>query len=241
MQQRYLTLWDIVVLALIFFGVAIWTSTQHYFALQAENLAAPTELVFQEDSNWLGIISELGWLLAAAGYLYWRKFDWRHLDFSLNGKIALRTVGYILLAGTVATVYEYGQFYLFPELYGVATEMPAEMPVQETTESFSQNPLSQWSLSLLLFAALNGFFEEVFFVGLVFAVAPKDLNKAVLFSLVVRFAFHTYQGLAGALTITTLGIVFFLLRRKHSALLPFAWAHSFFDLFGLGLPLYLLY
>nr|WP_283162941.1 CPBP family intramembrane glutamic endopeptidase [Moraxella sp. Tifton1] len=97
-----------------------------------------------------------------------------------------------------------------------------------------------WSPSLLLFALINGFYEEVFFVGLVALTAKKHLPLAIVLTLLVRFAFHTYQGLAGALTITTLGMVFLLLRRKSDELLPFTLAHSFFDLFGLTLPLYLL-
>ena len=43
-----------------------------------------------------------------------------------------------------------------------------------------------------------------------------------------------HQGLAGAATVTTLGIVFILFRRKTSVLVPFMLAHAFFDVFGLG-------
>lgn len=91
------------------------------------------------------------------------------------------------------------------------------------------------SVSLVLFALLNGFFEEVFFLGLVLAVSPRWRPLAIVLSLGVRFAFHTYQGLAGAATITTLGLVFLLARRRISALPPFMLAHACFDVTGLGL------
>lgn len=71
-------------------------------------------------------------------------------------------------------------------------------------------------------------------MGLIFAVRPKFVPRAAAFSIGVRFIFHLYQGLAGAATVTTLGVVFTLFRRKTSVLVPFMLAHAFFDVFGLG-------
>ena len=61
------------------------------------------------------------------------------------------------------------------------------------------------------------------------------ISVGIGLSLIVRFAFHTYQGLASAFTITTLGVVFLLFRRQTNMLLPFILAHGLFDIFGLSL------
>ncbi|WHR54771.1 CPBP family glutamic-type intramembrane protease [Wohlfahrtiimonas chitiniclastica] len=55
-----------------------------------------------------------------------------------------------------------------------------------------------------------------------------------LYSLVIRFSFHTYQGINSAIAITLLGVVFLLIRRRTNLLVPFMLAHAFFDVFGLG-------
>ncbi|PQH57150.1 type II CAAX prenyl endopeptidase Rce1 family protein, partial [Acinetobacter baumannii] len=61
------------------------------------------------------------------------------------------------------------------------------------------------------------------------------------YSLLIRFSFHTYQGISDALAITTLGIVFIIFRQRFYSLIPFMLAHAFFDVFGLGVLGTLLY
>lgn len=228
-QLKSLHLFDVIILAIIFFGFAIYSSNVQFFELLSYEQVAPETLEFDSSSNWSGIIGEIVALVVAFGYLRYRQFDFKQLNFSINRWTLPKVVLYILIAGTVASLYEYLQYWAFPELYP-----PAE------AQYGADEHLNMWSLSFVLFAFINGFYEEVFFIGLVALTAKKHLPLAIIFTLFVRFAFHTYQGLAGALTITTLGIVFLLLRYKSDELLPFTLAHSFFDLFGLGLPLYLL-
>lgn len=230
-KRIHLNFGDIAILTLIFFGTALYSSTSAFLTLLSDNQVMPEHLDFGAQNNVWGMVSECVCLLLAFAYLMWRKFDFKALNFQFNVKMLPRIVLYVLLAGTVAMVFEYVLMWLCPQLY------PA--PNEAATYS-GEAHLNQWSVSLFAFALLNGFFEELFFLGLLFAVQAKHLPWAMLLGLVVRFAFHTYQGLAGALTITTLGVVFLLLRFKHKELLPFMLAHSFFDVFGLGLPLYLL-
>ncbi|MFL1732550.1 CPBP family intramembrane glutamic endopeptidase [Moraxella oculi] len=220
---------DIVILAVVFFGIAIYDSTLHFIEMLNHGQVAPETLEFDAGGNWRGIATELVALVVAWGYLKYRRFDFKQLNFSFNRWTIPKTVLYVLCASVVATLYETFQYMAFPQLYAAAE-------VQYGVEEH----FGMWSPSLLLFALINGFYEEVFFVGLVALTAKKHLPLAIVLTLLVRFAFHTYQGLAGALTITTLGVVFLLLRRKSDELLPFTLAHSFFDLFGLTLPLYLL-
>ncbi|WLF84057.1 CPBP family intramembrane glutamic endopeptidase [Moraxella sp. ZY210820] len=231
-EISHLNLIDIAILTCIFFGHAIYDSTVQYFSLHAQQLVMPEQLSFTPDLNIWGITSEIAALVLAFIYLKLRKFDFNSLNFKFSLTTPLKILLYILIAGTVATCYEYVHAWLYPAHY---PDMTA------TTEYYTaEQHLSQMSWSLMLFALLNGFFEELFFLGLIFAVNKKYLPYVILFSLLIRFAFHTYQGIAGAMTITTLGIVFALLRYKYDDLPAFMLAHSFFDIFGLGLPLYLL-
>lgn len=225
---------DIIILSIIFFGEAIISSTYGFLQLTAQQQVAPDTLVFDSQMNWLGIIKECFILSIAYLYLRYRNFDFKQFNFSINRYTPIKIIAYILLAGTVATVYEYLQLWLFPSLY-----TPIDPTGSEAVYSANDH-WSQMSFSLLVLALLNGFFEEWYFLGIIFAIQKKYLPYALMFSLLIRFAFHTYQGLAAALVITTLGMVFLLLRCKDKQLPAFMLAHSFFDVFGLGLPLYLL-
>lgn len=229
-RRNHLNPFDVFVLTLIFFGHAIYSSTAGYLELLAAGRAVPERLDMDASSSWMGIGTELASLALAAVYLLLRRFDFRQLDFGTDRRTPAKVAAYILAAGLVAAVCEYALSVCFPQLYADAA-YPAE-------DGMAWN--AHWSLPYFLFAFLNGFYEELFFVGLLFAVRKKHLPYVLLAGLLVRFAFHTYQGMAGALTITTLGVVFMLLRLKYRDLLPFMLAHSFFDLFGLTWMLYLL-
>lgn len=232
-KRQYLTWVDILVLTLIFFGLAIYGSMAGFFALTASNQVAPETLSFDGNHNTTGIFEELITLLIAFVYLHYRKFDFKQFKMKLTRYVPLQIIGYILLAGTIATLCEYALMMTMPEWY-------PHLSQDNTQAIYDANAhLSQFSLSLFGFALLNGFFEELYFLGILFAIPKKYYVPIMLiFALMVRFSFHTYQGLAGAIVIMSLGIVFFLLRLKNDNLLPFMLAHSFFDVFGLGLPIY---
>lgn len=225
---------DILILTLIFFGEAIISSTYGYLQLTANHQVAPDTLVFNGDMNLAGIAKECIILAVAFVYLWLRKFNFKRFNFNINRTTPIKILTYILIAGLVATSYEYLQMWFAPNLY------PSVEGVFVDQSYSADEHFSQMSLSLFVFAILNGFFEELYFLGIIFAVHKKYLWLALLFSLFVRFSFHTYQGLAGAFVVTTLGVVFLALRLKDDELLAFMLAHSFFDVLGLGLPLYLL-
>ncbi len=83
-------------------------------------------------------------------------------------------------------------------------------------------------------------------------VTSRYLYIALIFSLMARFSFHLYQGLASAAVITTLGISYLAwywwlngakfhhddmaINKLRPSLLPFMLSHSYFDVFGLGFP-----
>lgn len=214
---------DISVLTVIFFGIPILSSLSEYLQLLQNGQTAPESLSLDDLAGYRIMVLELLSLAVAWLYLRWRRFDFKVLNFSVNRYTLPLVILLVCAAGLTADIYQYLHQYLIPEHFPETSEL--ETGVQETS--------LLWSVSLL-----NGFYEELFFMGLVFAVTPKMLPRVVMLSMMVRFLFHTYQGLAGALTITTLGLVFFLFRRQFSALVPFMLAHALFDVFGLSVLVY---
>ena len=228
-KNRTLSATDIIVLSLIFFGYATFNSIAGYLQLQQAGMAAPTDLGLDAASSYGSIVLELVELLAAWIYLRWRRFDFKALDFSVHRYTLPLTVLLIVCAGAVADAYQYLHWWIWPHHYPEASELASN-----SFSAASNNPFAHITPLFVFFALLNGFYEELFFMGLIFAVRPKLVPHAAALSIGVRFIFHLYQGLAGAATVTTLGIVFILFRRKTSALVPFMLAHAFFDVFGLG-------
>lgn len=220
MKLSALNAWDILVLTLIFFGYPILASTGLYFtaAETVGNQAAQQALQFSAHDNWRSILFKGITLLVAFAYLHWRRFDFSQLNFKLNRYTPVKTLAFILLVGVIAAAFDGIQLFLLEP----GMEAEAVEGAEQSAESY-------------------GFFEELYFLGLIFCAEKKIFRWALIFSLFVRFSFHTYQGIDAALTITLLGLVFCLLRLKHKALPPFMLAHSFFDLFGLSYLLNLLY
>ncbi|HDL2992820.1 TPA: CPBP family intramembrane metalloprotease, partial [Mannheimia haemolytica] len=101
--------------------------------------------------------------------------------------------------------------------------------------------LREVNISTVLYAILNGFYEEIFFLGICLAVKPEYLKWAVIYSLIIRVSFHTYQGMESALGLGIwLGLIIYLLysRSKQKNLFPFWVAHSIADILGLSLLAY---
>lgn len=220
MRKKTLNLVDILLLTLIFFGSPIYQSSQQYLDLQQNGQSMPTEWALSDQDNYVILMFEIVALCIAFLYLRWRNFDVKQLDFSINKWTLPLALVFILLAGSITHL-----FY-------------SSMPLLNGETEFSQplDILSYFSFSLVLVALLNGFYEEFYFLGLMFAAPKKWLPYVIIFSLIVRFSFHTYQGIFSAFGVTLFGIIFALLRWRISALVPFMLAHSFFDVFGLGLP-----
>ena len=92
-------------------------------------------------------------------------------------------------------------------------------------------------MSLIIFSLLNGVYEEIFFLGVCTSVEEKYKSWAFAYSLLIRFSFHTYQGIVAALGIGfVLGIIYyFLFIKSDKNLYPFMLAHSFADIVGASL------
>lgn len=237
-KRQYLNVLDIFLLTLFFFAYPIFSSTQAYLQSLAAPSAEISEIHFTEVGNWWSIIMELCSLTLAWFYLQYRKFDFTQLNFSINRFTPLKIIAFILIAGTVAAICESIDYYLLSASFEATQEV---VEYTYTYQDILNAMTGHISFSLILFSLLNGFYEEVFFLGLIFCVEKPRLPYVIGLSLVIRFAFHTYQGLSAAAIISTLGIVFFIIRLRHQELVPFMLAHSFFDVFGLSFLLNFLY
>lgn len=216
---KYLTFKDIMVLTLIFFGASIYYSSIGYIELLDNNQVAP-EISVNDLASYHITVVQVILLMIAWLYLRWRNFDFSVLNFKVDRYTLPMTLVLVLVAGAIADIYQYLHSFVIPEHY------------PEIDESYYQR--ISYTPELIITSLVNGFFEEIFFIGLVFAVQPRSFPKALILSIVVRFLFHTYQGIAGALTVTTLGISFWLFRRKMNVLVPFFIAHAVFDIWGLS-------
>ena len=219
--------WDVVIISIILFSGAIWNSTQTWLTEPSEILEQGTE--FTAADNWFGLVSiilELGisWL-----YLRWRKFDFSQWKYRPTAKGTLLAVGIFLVMSVgmdIVSILSLG--------WTEATAYVGSLGILGV--------LAEIDVSLLLFSFVNGIYEEIFFLGVCTAV-PKNQRAGVLcYSLVIRFAFHTYQGLAAAagigFVIGGLYLLFYY-KREDKNLYPYMLSHAFADVFGAGL-LYLL-
>lgn len=219
--------WDVAVLTGIFFGTAIYQSTLQFWSLQATGQSAPTDLGFDTISNYWGIGFELCCLALAASYLLWRKFDFRQLDFRVNYYTLPLALLFAVSADMVAASYD-----LFNSLVYISATSATEASLNGLDDGHGL------TIDTVVYSLLNGFYEELYFLGLLFCVPKRYYGWMYGFSLLVRLSFHTYQGLESAIVITSLGVVFLLYRRKLSMLVPFMLAHAFFDMYGLGATSY---
>lgn len=225
MKRRELQWWDVVILSLILFGSAIWNSTVFLFTATPEMMAYATD--FSVLDNLYGILSILVELGVSYVYLRWRKFDFSQWRYRITWKGTAAAVGIFLLmslAMDLVTIVSYG--------WAEATAYVGQGGIFGV--------LAQIDGSLIAFSLLNGVYEEIFFLGVCTAV-PEGQKKGVLaYSLVIRFSFHTYQGLSAALGIGFVigGIYYLLYVKSNQNLYPYMLSHAFADIFGAGiLPL----
>lgn len=236
-----LTTADITVLAVIFFGQPLLGAVLAWGQLQQAGQAAQTVysgLEFGDFENWANLALQACLLALACAYLRLRRFDWRQLNFRLGRSTLPLAALLVLCAGGAASLFDW-------LVYGFGDAADA-LPLPEALTAEELLPSSSITLSLVLYSLFNGFYEELFFMGLVYAVPARTLRWVLPLSIALRWAFHIYQGLAAATTIALMGVVFAVFRHRQlqpqlqpqsqPQLWPFMLAHAFFDVFGLGLP-----
>ncbi|MGY3725605.1 CAAX protease self-immunity [Granulicatella balaenopterae] len=231
-KMKYLKSFDIVFITLIMFGVAIKGSTIGYLDLINGVANIDENLTFSSMDDWITIGTELVELAIVFGYLYFRKFDFSVWKFKFNWQSVAKGLLIYILASLLMDISSI--------IFGFNT-----FPLTFTGEfNMIRDLLSQIHFTTIPFSFLNGFFEEIFFLGICLSVKEEHIHKALIYSLLVRISFHTYQGIASASTIGIgIGLLFYVAYRKYSKdnLTPIIVAHILSDIFGAGLLGFILY
>ncbi|WP_246782550.1 CPBP family intramembrane glutamic endopeptidase [Wohlfahrtiimonas chitiniclastica] len=223
--NSYLNIWDILVLTVIFFGQAIIQSTISFLDLSNVGDQTGLDLSLIQSNHYWDIALELMSLSIAGIYLLVRRFDFKQLNFRVNYYTVPLAILFACASDMATYFYDWGVYLLnAPDLLAQSVENAASSDVLH----------NHITPNLIVFSLLNGFYEEIFFLGLLFCIPRQYFGWMYLYSLVIRFSFHTYQGINSAIAITLLGVVFLLIRRRTNLLVPFMLAHAFFDVFGLG-------
>ncbi len=230
---KYLKWFDIVIVTALLFGQFIYRSTELYLAsLSPSTTAAAAGTANKTVSDGAAYSSnlELQLLMLALTvvYLVLRRFDFKQLPIRLSWSV-LFWVPFIfavmgILSDTVTTLSgEYN--YFDPQLWKYI----------DLTEIFRK--LIDLTPRAILYALLNGFYEEFFFLGLLTSVQDRYKWWVLLYSTIIRVSFHTYQGMLWALTIGVgFGLLYyFLYKYKVKNLLPFFLVHALADMYGSSL------
>ncbi|WP_162012486.1 CPBP family intramembrane glutamic endopeptidase [Streptococcus sp. S784/96/1] len=235
-KLQYLKWWDILILTLILFLQAIQSSFAAFSTL--EDSAVAELPAFTSDINWQAF-SQQSFLLALAFlYLWLRRFDfsvWTS-KIRVTPKAILMGIGLFFGIAILFDLYFIAASYLLPPTPVDSVYYEAEQIMHPLLQK-----LSEIDLSLLVYSALNGFYEEIFFLGICLTVKTEHRRWAFLYSLLVRYSFHTYQGNVSALAIGfLLGTIYYVLytRMKEKNMFPFFLAHAISDVMGVGILSY---
>lgn len=220
-----LTWWDILVLTLIMFSYFIYSSLIGYINLTDKLMGEVIE--YTNDMNWDMLSFQMVLLVSAMLYLWLRNFNFAQWPITINLKAIVQGVGIFLVVALAMDLFSLAAYYLVP---------PSENII------YTAAALPKLDFSLLLYSVLNGFYEEIFFLGICLAVTRDQRLLFILYSLLIRYAFHTYQGQIAAISIAlVIGGVFyfFYIIISPKNLFPFFLAHAFADMFGMGILNYL--
>lgn len=185
-----------------------------------------TTLLFSATDNYGALALQAGLLLLALLYLWLRRFDFKVWTIRFNIKAVAGGVLIFLAAALLLDIY-----------FMLTNPLTALLPFPGPIGAF----FGSETVSSVIYALLNGVYEEIYFLGICLAVRKEHLKWALPFSLLIRVSFHTYQGMISALGIGLLfGIFMYLMyrRSKDRNLLPFFIAHAIGDIFGLGVLSY---
>ncbi len=221
--------WDILILTIIMFSQAIYISQTAFSKLS--NPALVESLEFSTADNLGGLVLQGSLLLIALLYLRFRNFDFSQWKFKINLKTTFQAIGLFVLLALMVDLY----------FIGVGTFLPSLLDSGAGAESAEGlRIIEQLRWSSIIYAMLNGFYEEIFFIGMCLFVAPKNVRWVFLLSLLVRFSFHTYQGIVPAIGISLIGIVYYFVFEKTNRenLYPIVLSHAIADVFGLGILSY---
>jgi len=207
LPKSTLSIWEAATVSAICFGLFIVWSTQAV-------LRGFPEARFSASAHaWMVIVEGI---LAASALLYLRA---RNFDVgSLYPQPDLR--GTLVGLGLFTAAW----------LAGVIAVAPLTTPsgrAQITEFSFSDVTTA----STVIFAMVNGAFEEVFLLGvLVRGLRGYGLSIAIGVPLLVRVLYHLYQGPLGSAWVLAFGLTFTFFYIRSSRLWPAVFAHTLWDI-----------
>ncbi len=217
---------DVVIVTIIMFTEGIYNSTIQFLALNNNVKTLEENLSFSASDNYRALMMQSIWLLLAFLYLYFRKFDfsvWTE-KIRLEKWLIVKVVGIFIFVAVLMDIQYMISYNVTPY----------------TTPSMVY-PGQGMDISLVLYSLLNGFYEEIFFLGVCLTVNPKYVKWSFLYSLIVRCSFHTYQGLGSAIALgLILGISYYVFYKKMKPqnMLPFFLSHAIADMIGLSVIFY---
>lgn len=217
---------DIIVVTIIMFGEAIYVSTAGYIGILHETAATEEFIAITAGDNYRAILQQLILLFTALVYLYFRDFDFSVWKVKLTLRGTIKGIALFAASAVAMDVYSITAY----DIVGMAA-VPMAIP---------KVPM-QFQLSNILYAVLNGFYEEIFFIGMLLSVKKNYLKWIIPFSLIIRCSFHTYQGMESALGIGLVfgGLLYIVYyKAKEKDLYPFFVAHAIADVIGLSVMYY---
>jgi len=206
LRNSTITISEAAIVSAICFGLFIVWSTRAV-------LSGFPEAKFSDSSNVWMVLVEV--ILAAAALLYLnaRNFDIHSLYPRPNLRGTFLGLGIFISAWIAAAL-------------ATAPFASSEHPL--TTEfSFTGVSLA----SAILFAMVNGAFEEIFLLGvLVRGLRGHGLSVAISIPLLVRVLYHLYQGPLGAVSVLAVGLTFTLFYLRGKQLWSPVLAHILLDI-----------
>ena len=228
---------DIFIVTVLMFGEFIIRSTQQFIAsLSPSTLTNFTEISINVASDGAAYSSNFTFQLMMLGitflYLLIRNYDFKQLPIRFSWSVFIWVpliFAIVGIFGDIVTTLSGEYNYFNPQL------IPFIDPMEIIRKFMSLTPMA------IGYALLNGFYEEFFFLGLLTSVKEKHQWLVLVYSVITRISFHTYQGLLWALVIGLVYGLFYYFLYKYVVknLLPFFLMHALADMFGSSL-LYLL-
>ncbi|CAD7288176.1 hypothetical protein LMG7974_00872 [Campylobacter majalis] len=226
MKLKFLNTYDIIILATIMFATAIYQSTYAFFT----DFDSTQDVLFGVNLDTIAggeyrlMIEEILFALLAFLYLKFRNFDFSQWQFKITLKDSLIALVMFCSAALIMDIFLY------------VAELVTPTQQQEYDIANYSLPINI-NIELILVSIINASFEELFFIAICMSVSSEKIRKILLFSLIIRISFHTYQGIYSALGIgLILGIFYFVIYQKgYKNLYGFFLSHALADIFGLGL------
>ena len=234
---RYLKWFDILIITVLMFGEFIIRSTQQFMeSLSPSTVASVAETTTNVASDGAAYSSNFTLqailLTVTLLYLLIRNYDFKQLPIRWSWSVLIWVPLIFAIVGifgdivtTLSGEYNYFNHQLIPFID----------PMEIIRKFMALTPMA------IGYALLNGFYEEFFFLGLLTSVKEKHKWLVLVYSVIIRISFHTYQGLLWALVIGLVYGLFYYFLYKYVVknLLPFFLMHALADMFGSSL-LYLL-